>query len=79
MRVIGLITRPPRCCWALVFSCVVALTFTMTPTSAAGGVVVVGVDLSDNADDDGFADTHETVPHSYPSSRASPCPGMKCS
>ena len=45
----------------------IAITFAMTcamvalPTTHAGGVAIVGTVLSDDGDDDGYADTNETV------------------
>jgi len=45
--------------WAL--GTVVAVVLCPVTSILAGGLVVVGMDLTDNGDGDGFADTHETV------------------
>lgn len=47
--------------WFLGCAGALAIAIAMTPVHATGGVIVVRADLADNGDDDGFADTNETV------------------
>jgi hypothetical protein len=54
-------TRRPVNPFSRVVAALVTLAVASTATALAGGVQVLGTRLSDNGDDDGFADSRETV------------------